>query len=53
MILTDKFILGYSRDSNGRVTNYHRKAIANTLHGSSGSGNNTDQFTAMVYENTD
>ena len=37
-------ILGYSRDAKGKVVNRNEKDTANTLHGSSGTGNNTDQF---------
>jgi DNA (cytosine-5)-methyltransferase 1 len=41
-------VIGYSRDSKGKIINYHKKNIANTLHSSSGSGGNTDQY---VYNN--
>jgi len=41
-------VIGYSRDSKGKILNYHKKNIANTLHSSSGSGGNTDQY---VYNN--
>lgn len=52
MRLTDKYLLGYTRSrETGKVMNYHRKEIANTIHGSSGCGGNTDQFIQMVYEN--
>ena len=37
-------VIGYSRDAKGKVTNYHTKDIANTLHSSSGGGGNTDQY---------
>lgn len=37
-------ILGYTRDDNGNVQNYHEREIAGTLHTSSGQGGNTDQF---------
>lgn len=37
-------ILGYTRDDKGNVTNRHEKDIAGTLHTSTGSGGNTDQF---------
>lgn len=47
----DAFIFGYSRDrQSGEVLNYHKKTIANTLHSSTGSGGNTDQFVVTVYE---
>lgn len=37
-------ILGYTRDDKGKVVNYHEKGIAGSLHTSTGSGGNTDQF---------
>ncbi len=37
-------IIGYTRDSQGEVSSRHLKDEANTLHASTGSGNNTDQF---------
>ena len=37
-------ILGYTRDGKGNVTSRHEKEIAGTLHTSTGSGGNTDQF---------
>tara|TARA_R110000782_G_scaffold181131_1_gene271513 strand:+ start:41 stop:1000 length:960 start_codon:yes stop_codon:yes gene_type:complete len=40
----DNYVLGYSRDRKGKVVSRHKKKLANTLHASSGSGNNTDQF---------
>lgn len=41
-------IVGYSRSSDpkGRITNYHLKDIANTIHTCTGSGRNTDQYVA-------
>ena len=47
---SDKFRYGYSRDRKGRVINYHRVFVSNTVHTSTGSGGNTDQFAVMVYE---
>lgn len=48
----DSFIFGYTRSrDNGEILNYHRKDVANTIHGSTGAGGNTDQFVAVVYEN--
>ena len=38
------YVIGYSRDAKGKVTSYHTKDIANTLHSSSGGGGNTDQY---------
>lgn len=46
----DVFIFGYTRDSKGIVTNYHKKTIANTVHTLTGKGGNTDQFAVFVYE---
>ena len=40
----DNYVLGYFRDRKGKVVSRHKKKLANTLHASSGSGNNTDQF---------
>ena len=40
----DNYVLGYYRDRKGKVVSRHKKKLANTLHASSGSGNNTDQF---------
>ncbi len=37
-------IIGYTRDNKGHVQSYHENDVANTLHGSTGSGGNTDQF---------
>jgi len=41
-------VIGYTRDSKGKILNYHKKNISNTLHSSSGSGGNTDQY---IYNN--
>lgn len=46
----DKFLYGYSRDRKGRVINYHRVFVSNTVHTSTGSGGNTDQFAGVLYE---
>lgn len=48
-LLQEPCIIGYTRDDNGNVQNYHEKPIANTLHGSTGSGGNTDQFVKTRY----
>jgi len=40
----EQAVIGYSRDAKGKVTNYHTKYIANTLHSSTGGGGNTDQY---------
>ena len=37
-------VIGYTRDKKGKVTNYHEKDEANTIHSSSGGGGNTDQY---------
>ena len=37
-------ILGYSRDDKGKIISRHKVSKANTLHGSTGGGGNTDQF---------
>jgi DNA (cytosine-5)-methyltransferase 1 len=42
----DNYVVGYSRDKKGKITNYHEKDEANTLHSSSGGGGNTDQYIA-------
>ena len=44
----DNYVLGYSRDKKGKVLSRHRKDIANTIHSSSGTGNNTDQFVNSI-----
>ena len=40
----EQAVVSYTRDSKGKVTNYHEKEEANTLHSSSGGGGNTDQY---------
>ena len=37
-------IIGYTRDTQGKVTDRHLKDEAGTIHSSSGSGGNTDQY---------
>ena len=44
----DNYVLGYSRDSKGKVVSRHKKDIANTIHSSSGTGNNTNQFVNSI-----
>lgn len=39
-------IVGYTRDRKGNVTGRHLKETANTIHSSTGSGGNTDQYAA-------
>lgn len=43
-MVTVPSILGYTRDDKGNVQNYHEREVAGTIHTSSGSGSNTDQF---------
>lgn len=42
-------ILGYTRDDKGGIQNYHEREVAGTIHTSSGSGGNTDQFVKTRY----
>lgn len=44
--------VGYTRDSKGKVTSRHLMDVCNTIHGSTGSGGNTDCFVAEPF-NTD
>lgn len=37
-------ILSYTRDANGKVVDRHFKDVANTIHGATGGGGNTDSF---------
>lgn len=37
-------VLGFSRGKRGEVVNYHEKEVSNTIHTSSGSGSNMDEF---------
>ena len=39
---SDKFLYGYSRDHKGKIINYHKVLVSNTVHTSTGSGGNTD-----------
>lgn len=43
-LLKETCIIGYTRDDKGNVQSYHEKEMSGTLHTSSGSGGNTDQF---------
>lgn len=46
-----QILIGYSRNHiTGHVDNYYQKDVANTLHTSSGSGGNTDQFIIEIYD---
>ena len=40
-------IIGYTRDSEGKVTDRHLKDEAGTIHASTGAGGNTDQFVKL------
>lgn len=40
----DPKVVSYTRDKQGEVVNRNLKDEANTIHGSTGSGGNTDQF---------
>ena len=40
-------IIGYTRDSEGKVTDRHLKDEAGTIHASTGAGGNTDQFVQL------
>ena len=44
----DNYVLGYSRDAKGKVVGRHKKYLANTIHSSLGTGNNTDQFVNSI-----
>ena len=43
-ILIEPKILSYTRDANGKVVDRHLKDVANTIHGGTGGGGNTDSF---------
>jgi len=43
-LIMEPQIIGYTRDEKGKVVKRHLQDNANTLHSSSGSGGNTDQF---------
>ena len=40
----EQAVVSYTRDSKGKVTNYHEKDSANTIHSSSGGGGNTSIY---------
>lgn len=44
VVVENHKIISYSRDEKGKVISRHLKDEANTIHTSTGSGNNTDQF---------
>ena len=43
-ILIEPKILSYTRDANGKVVDRHLKDVANTIHGGTGGGGNTDSY---------
>ena len=43
-LVTEPKILSYTRDANGKVVDRHFKDVANTIHGGTGGGGNTDSF---------
>lgn len=45
-LLIEPKILSYTRDANGKVVDRHLKEVANTIHGGTGRGGNTDSFVA-------
>lgn len=48
-MVTEPSILGYTRDDKGGIQNYHERNVAGTIHTSSGSGGNTDQYVKTRY----
>ena len=45
-LIIEPKILSYTRDANGKVVDRHLKDVANTIHGATGGGGNTDSFVA-------
>lgn len=43
-LIIEPKILSYTRDANGKVVDRHLKDVANTIHGATGGGGNTDSF---------
>ena len=43
-LIIEPKILSYTRDANGKVVDRHLKDVANTIHGGTGGGGNTDSF---------
>lgn len=43
-LIIEPKILSYTRDANGKVVDRHFKDVANTIHGATGGGGNTDSF---------
>lgn len=47
LVKNDAYILGYTRDEKGKVTKRNPLNHSNTIHTSTGSGGNTDQFAVL------
>ena len=43
-LIIEPKILSYTRDANGKVVDRHFKDVANTIHGGTGGGGNTDSY---------
>lgn len=43
-LIVEPKILSYTRDANGKVVDRHFKDVANTIHGGTGGGGNTDSY---------
>ena len=52
VVIEEPKILGYTRDSKGKVTSRHEKDEAGTIHTASGGGGNTDQFVIIPTNNS-
>ena len=46
-LIIEPKILSYTRDTNGKVVDRHFKDVANTIHGGTGGGGNTDSFVVV------
>ena len=46
-LIIEPKILSYTRDANGKVVDRHFKDVANTIHGGTGGGGNTDSFVVV------
>lgn len=49
--MEDVKIVSYTRDAKGQIVNRHLRDISNTVHGSTGSGGNTDSFVLKTIGN--
>nr|DAE53344.1 MAG TPA: Cytosine specific methyltransferase [Bacteriophage sp.] len=52
-LIVEPMFLGYTRDDKGKVSKRHLQSVCNTIHGSTGSGGNTDCFVAEPIEPSD